>query len=95
MVIAYCIFAGITFTIVIRAFLKDRDAQADATALIFIAAATILWPITLPFILRKKFQANVHPQTPTRGPHSEEVSPDSESSAVRSTPQTVSATRDS
>lgn len=56
MATAYSTLAGITFVIVISAFLSDRDAdKRDPSSYIFVAVATLLWPITLPSILRKKY----------------------------------------
>ncbi|MEL6815344.1 MAG: hypothetical protein AAFP03_11090 [Cyanobacteria bacterium J06598_3] len=56
MAIAYWTVAGVTFAIVVFAFLSDFEAnKRDLKSFAFIAAATLLWPITLPFILRQKY----------------------------------------
>ncbi|MEM9089217.1 MAG: hypothetical protein AAGC93_10780 [Cyanobacteria bacterium P01_F01_bin.53] len=57
MAIAYWTFAGITLTLTVNAFLKDQEAiKHDNKAFLFIALTTLLWPITLPFIVNKKLQ---------------------------------------
>ncbi|MEL6778995.1 MAG: hypothetical protein AAFO06_17230 [Cyanobacteria bacterium J06597_16] len=57
MVTAYWIAASITLGIVVSAFLKDKKAsRTDPKSFLFIALAALLWPITLPFILRRKLQ---------------------------------------
>ncbi len=58
MVIAYCVLATATFILVMSAFLKDTSvSNTDPMAWIFILTATLLSPMTLPFILRAKLQA--------------------------------------
>ena len=64
MVIGYCIFAGITFAIVLQAFLSDFKANKfDTKAWIFILVASLLWPITLPFIIRSKLKNTAQSHT--------------------------------
>lgn len=58
MAIAYCTISSFTFLIIISAFLKDKDAEGSIEAWIFISLATLLWPITLPFILSSKLRAH-------------------------------------
>ena len=68
MAIGYWIFAGITFTIVLQAFLKDSQAsKRDAKAWLFVLIAALLWPITLPFIIRRKLQIIVKPPQLSQG----------------------------
>lgn len=56
MATAYWTLAGITLAIIVFAFLSDREAdKRDLKSFAFIAAATLLWPITLPFILHQKY----------------------------------------
>jgi sulfite exporter TauE/SafE len=58
MVIAYWTIAGITLSLILSAFIKDRAAQkVSLQAWLFIVTATLLWPITLPFILKAKINA--------------------------------------
>lgn len=58
MAIAYWTVAGITFSIILRAFLRDRDTRkVSVRAWVFIGTATLLWPITLPFIINSKRRA--------------------------------------
>ena len=58
MAIAYWTIAGITFSIILSAFLRDRTARkVSLKAWTFIAIATLLWPITLPFIISSKLRA--------------------------------------
>ncbi|MGB7086577.1 MAG: hypothetical protein WBD47_13560 [Phormidesmis sp.] len=58
MATAYWTAAGITFLVVMNAFLKDREASKNsASAWIFIGLATLLWPVTLPFIINRKVRA--------------------------------------
>ena len=57
MVIAYCIAAIITATLITQAFLKDRAARKNnLSAWAFIAITTLLCPITLPFIISSKLR---------------------------------------
>ncbi|MEM6449158.1 MAG: hypothetical protein AAF703_02480 [Cyanobacteria bacterium P01_D01_bin.105] len=57
MAIAYWTVAGITFSIILSAFLRDRAARkASLKAWAFIAVATLLWPVTLPFIISSKLR---------------------------------------
>jgi hypothetical protein len=57
MVTAYWIVASITFLIILNAFLKDGATQkASVQAFVFISMATLLWPITLPFIVSSKLR---------------------------------------
>lgn len=57
MVIAYCIVSSLTFSIILSAFLRDKDADRGVEAWMFISLATLLCPITLPFILSSKLRA--------------------------------------
>jgi hypothetical protein len=58
MAIAYWTVAGITFSIILRAFLKDGTPnKINLQALVFIGTATVLWPMTLPFIVSSKLRA--------------------------------------
>lgn len=58
MAIAYWAFAGITFAFVLQAFLNDFVAnKLDTEAWLFISVASLLWPITLPFVIRSKFKS--------------------------------------
>jgi hypothetical protein len=58
MAIAYWTVAGITFSIILSAFLKDGTShKMSPQALVFMGAATLLWPITLPFIVSSKLRA--------------------------------------
>ncbi|MEL6603114.1 MAG: hypothetical protein AAFP20_07795 [Cyanobacteria bacterium J06614_10] len=57
MAIAYWTIAGATFVTIMSAFLKDQQAaKLNPKAWVFIAVATLLWPITLPFILSSKLR---------------------------------------
>ncbi len=57
MAIAYWTFVGITFALVLQAFLNDLAAnKLDTEAWLFISIASLLWPITLPFVIRSKFR---------------------------------------
>lgn len=59
MVTAYWTIAGVTLTIVLNAFLKDREADRKHVRVwIFIALAALLWPVTLPSIVRSKLRRN-------------------------------------
>ncbi|MGC1308870.1 MAG: hypothetical protein WA885_16710 [Phormidesmis sp.] len=58
MAIAYCIIASITCIVVLSAFFKDKETnKLSLRAWIFIAITTLLWPITLPFIISSKLRA--------------------------------------
>lgn len=58
MATAYWTVAAVTFSIVLASFLQDRKAsKTSADAWIFIAIATLLWPITLPSILNSKLRS--------------------------------------
>lgn len=58
MAIAYWTVAGITFSIILSAFLRDKATRkVSLKAWIFIAVATLLWPVTLPFIISSKLRA--------------------------------------
>ena len=57
MVTAYLTIAGLTLTIVLRAFFKDREAEKNSVgAWMFIALTAALWPLTLPSIVRSKLR---------------------------------------
>lgn len=54
----YWTVASITFAIILSAFLRDSATRKmSGRAWAFIAIATLLWPITLPFILSSKLRA--------------------------------------
>ena len=58
MAIAYWTVAGITFSIILGAFLRDKATRkVSLKAWVFIAIATLLWPVTLPFIISSKLRA--------------------------------------
>ena len=64
MVTAYWTVAGITFLIILSAFLRDRATRkVSLKAWAFIAIATLLWPVTLPFIISSKLRADQAKQT--------------------------------
>ena len=68
MAIGYWIFAGVTLTIVLQAFLKDSQAsKRDAKAWLFVLIASLLWPITLPFIIRRKLRNLIQPPQLSQG----------------------------
>lgn len=57
MAIAYWTVAGITFSIILSAFLRDQATRKmSLKAWTFIAVATLLWPVTLPFIVSSKLR---------------------------------------
>lgn len=57
MAIAYWTVAGITFSIILSAFLRDDSTRKiSAKAWVFITTATVLWPVTLPFIISSKLR---------------------------------------
>ncbi len=63
MAISYWIIAGVTFSIILNAFLRDEATQKmSLTAWIFIMTATVLWPVTLPFIISSKLRITQKPQ---------------------------------
>ena len=76
MAIAYWTVAGITFSIILSAFSRDRATQKfSAKAWVFIGTATLIWPVTLPFIIASKLraakaqrQANVEEENPPAQP---------------------------
>lgn len=58
MILTYWIAAGATATLIIQAFLKDGAvSKVSLEAWTFITVATLLWPITLPFIISSKLRA--------------------------------------
>lgn len=58
MAIAYWSVAAIIFSIVLASFVKDTNApKFSADAWLFIAIATLLWPVTLPSILSSKLRS--------------------------------------
>ena len=58
MVITYWTVASVTFAMILQAFFADRQvSKLNLQAWIFIATATLLWPITLPFIISSKLRA--------------------------------------
>jgi hypothetical protein len=51
----YTAGALLVFSLSLRAFLKDRSTpKTDLLSWMVILVATVLWPLTLPSILRKK-----------------------------------------
>lgn len=57
MAIGYWTFAGVTFAFVLTAFLNDTKAnKLDVKAWLFILVATLLWPMTLPCVIRSKLK---------------------------------------
>ncbi len=49
--------AAVVFGILINAFLKDATTPKNHVASwIFLTVATLLWPIALPSMIRKRFQ---------------------------------------
>jgi hypothetical protein len=53
--IVYFGFSAITFLVVLEALLKDSTTPNNSLeAWIFVIVATLIWPITLPIILRQK-----------------------------------------
>jgi len=58
MAIAYWTVAGLTFSVILSAFLKDQATRKiSLRAWSFIAIATLIWPVTLPFIISSKLRA--------------------------------------
>ena len=58
MILAYWIAASATATLIIQAFFKDSTAsKVSVEAWVFVTVATLLWPITLPFIISSKLRA--------------------------------------
>ena len=59
MLIAYLILSGLTFSVVLQAFIKDRHApKTEMMAWAFIIITAIIWPVTLPFIISSKLRAS-------------------------------------
>ena len=57
MAIAYATIFTLTFAVVLNAFLKDRStAKSSLKAWLFVLVAALIWPITLPIILRSKLR---------------------------------------
>ncbi len=57
MATAYWTVATITFAVILSAFLRDQATRKiSGKAWAFIAIATLLWPITLPFIISSKIR---------------------------------------
>lgn len=57
MAIAYWTIAGLTFSIILSAFLKDKATRkVSLKAWAFISIATLIWPVTLPFIISSKLR---------------------------------------
>ena len=58
MIFIYWIAASATVILIVQAFLKDGKAsKTSLEAWTFIVVATLLWPITLPFIISSKLRA--------------------------------------
>ncbi len=65
MAIAYWTVAAITCSIVLTSFIKDANTpKFSADAWLFIAIATLLWPVTLPSILNSKLRSRQRPKAP-------------------------------
>ncbi len=56
MVIAYCTAASITCSLVLSELVEDEDAAIDFETLLFVVAAVLLCPVTLPCIITRKIQ---------------------------------------
>ena len=58
MIFIYWTAASITASLILQAFLKDSTAsKVSIEAWTFIVVATVLWPVTLPFIISSKLRA--------------------------------------
>lgn len=58
MIFTYWIAASVTASLILQAFFKDSTAsKVSVEAWTFIIVATVLWPITLPFIISSKLRA--------------------------------------
>lgn len=58
MILTYWIAASATATLIVQAFLKDSTAsKVSVEAWVFVMVATLLWPVTLPFIISSKLRA--------------------------------------
>ncbi|MEL7070467.1 MAG: hypothetical protein AAGN15_17655 [Cyanobacteria bacterium J06581_3] len=70
MLITYLMFSGLTFSVVLQAFLKDHLAsKQDTAAWCFIIVASAIWPLTLPCIIRSKLRAaKLQPTLPSAQP---------------------------
>ena len=87
MAIAYWSVAAITFSIVLASFLKDASApKFSADAWLFIAIATLLWPVTLPSILSSKLRSRQRTKAPK---HTAEKPSSVECSAAAYFPETL------
>ena len=90
MAIAYWTVATITFAIILSAFLRDQATRKiNGKAWTFIAIATLLWPITLPFIISSKIR------TAKARQQAAERAKSKESTTVLSSLHTASVTSDS
>ena len=59
MFLFYWLVAGMTAAIILQAFLKDGSASKKSLeAWTFVLVATLIWPITLPFIISSKLRAS-------------------------------------
>ncbi len=57
MVVAYWTIASLTFALILAAFLKDSTAvKRNLNAWLFVLVSSLLWPITLPFIISSKLR---------------------------------------
>jgi hypothetical protein len=55
MLFYYALPAGVVFLIVLSAFLVDQTTpKTNVRAWLFVVIATLIWPVTLPFIVWKK-----------------------------------------
>jgi uncharacterized membrane protein len=68
--------ASLVFGILLNAFIKDSSTpKTDVTSWLVLIIATLLWPIVLPGIIRKKLRKPA-PLQPTYGnPYPKEWSP--------------------
>ena len=57
MAIAYWTIFSLTFAVILSAFLKDHStAKSNFRAWMFVLVASLIWPITLPFIISSKLR---------------------------------------
>lgn len=56
MIITYCAMASVTFLTLLIAFMEDKDAVMESATVPFLLIATLLCPVTLPFIILKRVQ---------------------------------------
>jgi len=57
MLIAYSAMFSLTLAVVLNAFLKDQTTpKSDLNIWIFVLVTALIWPVTLPFIIRSKLR---------------------------------------